>query len=224
MKLRLLLADDHQIVRQGLRAVLAQEADFEIVGEAADGPSALRLVERLKPDVLVLDLMLPGLGGLEVARRVAQRRPATRIVILTMHADVAYVAEAFRAGAIGYVLKEEGATELTRAIHEGSAGRRYMSPSIPQEGLQAYEKRAADGPPNPLNALTLREREVLQMTADGLSGGEIAERLFISPRTVETHRANLMRKLGVRNQKEVVRFAMEQALAPFEKEDERAQD
>jgi DNA-binding NarL/FixJ family response regulator len=212
MNLRLVIVEDHQIVRQGLHAVLRSEADFEVVGEAADGLAALRQVERLKPDVLVLDLMLPGLGGLEVARRVAQRHPTTRVVILSMHADVAYVAAALQAGAVGYVLKEESAKELTHAIREGAAGRRYISPAISEESLREYEKRSMEGQTDPMHALTLREREVLQMTAEGLSGIEIAERLFISVRTVETHRANLMRKLGVRNQKEVVRFAMERGL------------
>jgi two-component system, NarL family, response regulator NreC len=153
--------------------------------------------------------MLPGLNGLEVTRRVAQRHSTTRVVILSMHADVAYVAEALRAGAIGYVLKEEGAQQLAQAIREGAVGRRYISPSISEESLRAYEKRVSDGPADPMHALTLREREVLQMTAEGLSGSEIAERLFISPRTVESHRANIMRKVGVRNQKELVRFALE---------------
>ncbi len=213
MKLRLVIVDDHQIVRQGLLAVLRNEIGFEIVGEASDGLTGLRLVERLKPDVLVLDLMLSGLGGLEVTRRVAQRFSVTRVVILSMHADVAYVAEAFRAGAIGYVLKDEGAQQLAQAIREGAAGRRYISPSIPEESLRLYEQCALDDGADALHALTHREREVLQSTADGLSGGEIAQRLFISPRTVETHRANLMRKLGLRNQKEMVRFAVERGLS-----------
>src|SRR5262249_23435186 len=120
VNLRLLLVENHQIVRQGVRAVLENETGFEVVGEAADGVTALRQVERLKPDVLVLDLMLPGLGGLEVTRQVAQRHPGTRVIILSMHADVAYVAEALRAGAVGYVLKEESAQQLARAIREGS--------------------------------------------------------------------------------------------------------
>lgn len=209
MNLRLLLVENHQIVRQGLRAVLGNESGFEVIGEAADGVTALRQVERLKPDVLVLDLMLPGLGGLEVTRQVAQRHPATRVIILSMHADVAYVAEALRAGAVGYVLKEESAQQLALAIREGALGKRYVSPAISEEALHEYERRAKDGLADPMHSLTLREREVLQMTADGLSGGEIAQRLFISPRTVESHRANLMRKLRARNQKELVRIALE---------------
>jgi DNA-binding NarL/FixJ family response regulator len=214
MTVTVVLAEDHKIVRQGLCAVLAAEPGLRVVGQAADGPGALRVVERLRPDVLVLDLMLPGLGGLDVARAVAERVPRTRTVILSMHANEAYVAEAFRAGAAGYVLKEESAGELARAIREAAAGRRHLSGLISVEAVRAYEARAAGGTADPYEALTLREREVLRLTAEGHSGAEVARRLFISPRTVETHRANLMRKLGVRNQKELVRFAVQRGLAP----------
>jgi DNA-binding NarL/FixJ family response regulator len=210
----LVLAEDHQIVRQGLRAVLEAEADLRVVGEAATGPEALRVLERLRPDVLVLDLMLPGLGGLDVLREVGRRTPSTRVVILSMHANEAYVAAAFRAGAAGYVLKEEGSRELVKAIRAAAAGRRHLTSLISEEALRAYEARATEGTPNPYDALTLREREVLRLTAEGQSGAEIARRLFISPRTVETHRTNLMRKLGVRNQKELVRFAVQHGVFP----------
>jgi DNA-binding NarL/FixJ family response regulator len=214
MPLTLLLADDHQIVRQGLQAILKTEPDFRLVGEAADGPETLRLVERLRPDVLVLDLMMPGLNGMEVARQVARRAPQTQIVMLSMHANEAYVVEARRVGARGYVLKESGADELIRAIREVAAGRCYLSPPLSEEGLGIYTLRGATPPADPYESLTLREREVLQFTAEGLSGTEIAERLHISPRTVETHRANVMRKLAVRNQKELVRYAVQRGILP----------
>jgi DNA-binding NarL/FixJ family response regulator len=210
--LTLVLAEDHQIVRQGLRAILAAEPGLRVVGEACDGPGALRAVERLRPDVLVLDLMLPGLGGLDVARELPRRSPRTRAVILSMHANEAYVAEAFRAGAAGYVLKEEGARELVKAVGEAAAGRRHLSGLISEEAVRAYEARAAEGVMDPCDTLTLREREVLRLTAEGHSGAQVARRLFVSPRTVETHRANLMRKLGLRNQKELVRFAVQRGL------------
>jgi DNA-binding NarL/FixJ family response regulator len=208
----LVLVDDHQIVRQGLWAILKTEPDLRLVGEAADGQEALRLVERQRPDVLVLDLMLPGLNGLDVARQVARRSPGTRVVILSMHSDEAYVVEALRAGASAYVLKESGADELVRAIRDVMAGRRYFSPPISEQAIEAYQKKAEGAPLDPYHVLTAREREVLQLTAEGLSGAEVAERLFISPRTVESHRANLMRKLGVRNQKELVRYALQRGL------------
>ena len=213
----LLLADDHLIVRQGLRALLARETDLRLVGEAAEGLEALRQVERLRPDVLVLDLMMPGLNGLDVARQVARRAPETRVVILSMHAHEAYVLEALLAGASAYVLKESSSDELVKAIRSVTAGRRYLSPPLSEEALGAYSRRTGSLPPDPYHTLTAREREVLQLTAEGHSGADVAERLFISPRTVETHRANLMRKLKVRNQKELIRYALQrspQALGP----------
>jgi two-component system, NarL family, response regulator NreC len=214
MAVTLLLADDHQIVRQGLWALLRGVADFRVVGEAADGHDAVREAERLQPDVAVLDLMLPGINGLEVARRVVRRSPRTRIVMLSMHADEAYVIESLRAGASGYVLKDAGADELILGIRAAAAGKRYFSPPLSEPALGAYARKAAGNPLDPYHTLTAREREVLQMTAEGQSGTEIAHRLFISPRTVETHRANLMRKLGLRNLKEVVRYAVQRGVLP----------
>jgi DNA-binding NarL/FixJ family response regulator len=212
MALTLVLADDHQIVRQGLRAILAAEPDLQLVGEAGDGPGALRLIEQLRPQVVVLDLMLPGLNGLDVTREAMRRVPGTRIVILSMHANESYAAEALRAGASAYVLKEAGVAELLTAIREAAAGRRYLSPPLSEQALAAYQHRAASRPFDAYETLTTREREVLQLTAEGHSGAEIGRRLFISPRTVETHRMNLMRKLSLRNQKELVRYAVERGL------------
>src|SRR5690242_13073001 len=148
--------------------------------------------------------MLPGLNGFEVARQVRRRSPHTQVVVLSMHSDAAYVLEALRAGALGYVVKDAGVEELLRAVRAAAAGRRYLSPPLSETALGAAAGRAEGQtlPPDPYETLTAREREVLQLTAEGLSGAAIAARLFISPRTVESHRANLMRKLGVRNQKE----------------------
>jgi DNA-binding NarL/FixJ family response regulator len=219
MPLTIFLADDHQIFRQGLQALLKTVPDFTVVGEAADGLETVRRVERLQPQVLVLDLMLPGLNGLEAARQVARRAPHTRIVILSMHANVAYVHEALRAGALAYVLKDAGLEELVNGIRAAALGRRYFSPPISEQALNAYRSRAEANFLDPYDTLTTREREVLQLTAEGLSGNAIAERLFISPRTVESHRANLMRKLGMHNQKELVRYAVERKLFLKEKQD-----
>jgi len=218
----IVLADDHPIVREGLGAILRGETDFRIVGEAADGAEAVRAVERLRPDILILDLMMPGLSGLEVARQVAKRAPRTRIVVLSMHSDVAYVAEVLRAGAGGYVLKESGVGELVRAIREVQAGRQYFSPPLDPERLRA--SAAGASVPGPYESLTAREREVLNLTVEGYTGGEIAERLFISQRTVETHRANLMRKLSVRNQKELIRHALEHGRTPGGTRENSAKD
>lgn len=209
MPVSILLVDDHPIVRQGLTTLLKSEADLEIVGEAEDGPAALRLLEQLQPQVMILDLMLPGLSGLEVARRASRRAPDTRIVILSMHAHEAYVAEALAAGATAYVTKGAAGAELVQAVRAAAEGRRYLSPSISEPALAAYP---AKGAADPLEALTTREREVMQLTAEGLSGQEVSAKLHISPRTVETHRANLMRKLAVRNQRELVRYALERGV------------
>ncbi len=215
MGLTLVVADDHRVVRQGLCALLRTEPDFTLVGEAADGIETIRLVERLRPAVLVVDLMMPGLGGLEVVRQTARLSPRTRTVVLSMHSNEAYVVEALRAGAAGYVLKDSGADELIRAVREAAAGRRYLSPChLPVRALQAYMRKAKEPTHDLYEALTAREREVFQLTAEGNSGVDVAERLFISPRTVETHRANVLRKLGLRNHKELIRYAATRGMLP----------
>jgi DNA-binding NarL/FixJ family response regulator len=214
MPVTLVLADDHQIVRQGLKALLESEKDLQLIGEAADGQEAVRLVEKLQPDVLILDLMMRGLNGLEVIRQLTRRVRRTCIVVLSMHRDEAYVLEAMRSGAMAYVLKEASMDDLIRAIRAVVVGKRYFSPPLTEAALEAYARKAEGAAPDPIERLTAREREVLMMTVEGHSGIEISERLFISPRTVESHRANLMRKLGVRNQRELVRYAMERGVVP----------
>lgn len=212
----IVLADDHGIVRQGLRVLLEAEPDLVVVGEAADGLEAVRLVERLQPAVLVADVMMPGLSGLEVTREVGRRFSHTRVVILSMYANEAYVLEALKNGAAGYVLKDAGAADLVRAIREAAAGGRYLSPPLSERAIEAYVERAQAAPPDPYDTLTTREREVLQLTTEGLSSTLVAERLSISPRTVETHRANLMRKLNLRRQADLVRYAFEKGIVPVE--------
>ena len=212
MAITLLVSDDHQIVRQGVCALLRTEPNFRVVGEAADGIETLRLVERLRPDVLVLDLMMSGLGGLETAGQAIRLSPRTRIVVLSMHSNEAYVVESLRAGAVAYVLKESGADELIRAVREAAAGRRFLSPVISQDSLEVYMRKAVKPSRDPYETLTIREREVFHLTAEGQSGIAVAERLFISPRTVESHRANLMRKLGLRNHKELIRYAAQRGM------------
>ncbi len=210
--MRIVLADDHPIVRQGLYALLEAETDFQIVGEAGDGLEAVALVERVKPDVLVLDLMMPGLAGLEVARQTRQRSPQTRIVILSMHADEGYVLEALTAGASAYVLKKSTTGDLVKAIRDAIAGRRFLSPPLSDRLIDAYIEKAKGEPLDPYNTLTPREREILQLVAEGHTNAAIATRLSISPRTVEMHRASLMRKLSLQNQVELVRYAVQRGI------------
>jgi|SRR6267143_1178326 len=207
------LGDDHKIVLRGLHALLEVEPGFTVIGEATDGLRVLSQVERLKPDVLVLDLMMPGLGGFDVTRRVAKRFPKTRVVILSMYSSEAHVVEALRSGASAYVLKDASAEELVAAIHEAAAGRRYLSTPFSNERIEAYLKRPSAV--DPYATLTAREREVLHLVAEGLTSSEIARRLFISPRTAESHRANLMRKLGLRSRTDLVRFALQCGFVPL---------
>ncbi len=213
--IRIVLADDHSVVRQGLRALLEAEPDFSVVGEAGDGPEAIRLVERWRPDALVLDLALPGLSGIEVARQVRQRAPQTRIVVLSMHAAQAYVSDALSAGAHAYVLKKSTSADLGQAIREAFAGRRYLSPPLSEHSIDEYLDKAKSTL-DPYQTLTPREREVLHMAADGLTSAQIATRLSISPRTAEMHRSHLMRKLGLHSQTDLVRYAVQKGLLALE--------
>jgi len=210
--IRIVLADDHQVVREGLRVLLDGIPDFSVVGEESDGLRVADMVERLRPDVLVVDLMMPGLGGLEVTRRVVKRTPGTRVVILSMHADPAYVWEGLNNGARAYVLKDASATCLTLALREAAAGRRYISPPLSEAELQEYERGRRDARGDSYQRLTDREREVLQLTAEGMTGPEIAVSLGISPRTAETHRANILKKLQLRGKTDLVHFALERGL------------
>jgi DNA-binding NarL/FixJ family response regulator len=212
----IVLADDHPVVRRGLRALLEAVPDFRVTGETGDGLEVVRLVEELRPQVLVLDLMMPGVGGLEVARQVNLRFPTTKVVILSMHANEAYVLEALRNGASAYVLKDAGGGELLQAVRSVVAGSRYLSAPLSERAIADYVEKAKSAPLDPVGELTTREREVLGLAAEGQNTGDIAARLGISPRTAETHRANLMRKLGLHNQTALVRFAIRQGILPPE--------
>ncbi len=212
----IVLADDHHIVRQGLRALLESEPNFRLVGETGDGLEAVRLVEKLQPQVLITDVMMPGLNGLEVTRQVHKLAPHTRVIILSMHANDAYVVEALKNGAVGYVLKDSQAADLVQAVKEVAAGRRFLSPPLSEREIELYVKKVEHAPEDPYESLTNREREVLQMAAEGRTSAEIAERLFISPRTAEGHRANVLRKLGLQNHTELVRFALKRGILPLD--------
>jgi len=205
------LADDHQVMRQGLRSLFKGEADFQVIGEAGDGIETIRMVETLRPDVLVMDLMMDGINGLEVTRQLSERCPGTNIVILSTQSNEAYVAEALRAGAKAYVLKESSFEELVQAIRKSATGQHFLSLSLSERVIEAYLKKR-DAPVDPYETLTTREREVLLLASHGQSNAKIAERLVISRRTVEVHRAKMMHKLNLANQIELVRFALQRGI------------
>ncbi len=213
-KVSIILADDHAIVREGLRLLLKAEPDFEVVGETGDGLEAVRLVERLKPDVLVLDLLMPGLNGLEVAREICPRHSKVRIVVLSMQDNEAYLIEALKCGVSAFVLKQSSVADLVKAIREAMAGRRFLSAPFSDLAVQAYVRRSKGAPIDTKDTLTSRERQVLQLAAEGCTNVLIGKRLFISHRTVEVHRANLMRKLRLRTHSDLVRFAINRGLIP----------
>ncbi len=207
MKVRILLVDDHTIVRQLLRNLLEVEPDFELVGDAENGLAALQMIEKHRPDIVLLDLMMPGLNGLEVLRRVQNRFPRTRVLVLSMHQDPSYVVRALKNGASAYVLKHANVKDLVFAMREVVAGRMYLSPPFSQMAIEAYMKKTASKATTSYDLLTNREKEVLQLVAEGNTNQQTGKRLFISTRTVETHRAHVMEKLVLENQAELVRYA-----------------
>ena len=212
--MRIVLADDHAVVREGLRVLLESEPDFCVVGEAADGREAVELAGQTKPDVFVLDLRMPGLGGLEVARRIRELSPRTRMVVLSMYAAEAYVHQALKSGAAAYVVKDASATELVHAIRKVVAGQRYLSPPLTEQAIEQYGRRVSEAPLDSYETLTRREREVLHLAAEGLTSAAIGERLGISRRTVEVHRARVMNKMGFRSHTELVRYALTHGISP----------
>jgi DNA-binding NarL/FixJ family response regulator len=217
MSITIVLADDHHVMRQGLRMVLEAQEDFCVVAEAGNGLDTLTLVERFNPGVLIVDVMMPGLNGLEVTRQVRQRASRTRVIVLSMYSNEAYVLEALRNGAAGYVLKEAHANDLVQAVREVAAGRRYLSPPLSERAIEAYLQKAQEAVLDPYETLTKREREVLQLAAEGRTNGDIAAALYISPRTVETHRAHVMRKLALHTQADMIRYALQRGLLPMER-------
>ncbi len=206
--IRVLLADDHKVVCQGFRLILSRQPDVEVVGDAFNGKDAIELAARLEPDVVVLDIAMPDINGVEATRQILRNSPGTKVVILTMHKDAVYVREALRAGAKGYLLKESIDGELVAAVRAVSRGDAYLSPSVSATVLVDYQEQVTD----PLDQITNRERQVLQLLAEGRTSKDVATELNISVYTVDAHRSRIMKKLQLRTGRDLVRFAMQRGL------------
>ncbi|MEJ7606535.1 MAG: response regulator transcription factor [Bryobacteraceae bacterium] len=207
-KTRILLADDHSVVRSGFRALLSAQPDMEVVGEASDGLGAVEKSAALQPDIVVMDVTMPNLNGIEATRRVLQETPRVRVLALSMHKDAVYVREILRAGASGYLLKDSGEGDLIDAVRAIAKGEGYLSPGVSDAVLSDYRKHVTD----PIDLLTSREREVLQRIAEGQTNKEIASALQLSIYTVEAHRGRIMEKLNLHSIGELVRFALRNGL------------
>jgi len=215
IQIRVVLADDHVIVRQSIRKLL-EESNILVVGEASDGLEAFKLVETMQPDILICDINMGAMNGLEVTRRVAKQFQQIKIIILSMFGDDSYVIEALRAGAIAYLLKSSSSTELLQAIQNAIDGKHHLSASLSERAIGSYIQKATASKPEPFDTLTIREREVMQMVVEGKTSAEIGKKLFISPRTVDIHRASLIRKLGLRTRIDLVQIAQQQGILPSE--------
>jgi DNA-binding NarL/FixJ family response regulator len=207
-KIRILLADDHAVVRQGFKLILGGQPDMEIVGEAGNGREAVELAEKLRPDVAVVDVAMPELNGIEATRRMGEAAPRTRVLALSMHKDSVYVREILRAGARGYLLKDQVDTDLLAAVRAVARGEGYISPGVSDAVLNDYRRHVSD----PIDLLSSREREVLQMIAEGKTNKEIATVLNLSVYTVDAHRGRIMEKLNLHSVNELVRFAVRKGL------------
>lgn len=206
-KIRVLLAEDHETVRVGLRMVIDAEPDLEVVGEAADGEAALQGARELRPDVLVMDISMPGMNGVQATERVGEACRAVRVLILSRYAEEAYLRQLLRAGAAGYVLKQSRPAELLNGIRAVAGGQKYLDPAIAGKVIREYV-RGPEAPPAATDPLTSREEEVLRLVARGFSNKEIANSLTLSVKTVESHKTNAQQKLGLRSRIEIVRLAV----------------
>ena len=212
MPIRVLIVDDHAVLRTGLRSLLEKEEDFAVAGEAGSGVEALRAIDELKIDILLLDISMPGQSGAKVAEEALRKRPSLGVVVLTMHEDEYYLQELLRIGARGYVLKKSTGTALVQALRAAYKGESYIDPALAGFLVSPYVGRPPPGDPGRVGLLTRREQEVCRLVAYGHTNAEVAEKLSISDRTVETHRTNIMGKLGLRSRAELVRFAIDNGL------------
>jgi two-component system response regulator NreC len=212
-KFRVLLADDHQLMRSGVRLMLEREADLTVVGEASDGREAVALAKALKPEVVVMDIGMPNLNGIEAAHQMTQENPALAIVIVSMHSDESYVLRALKAGARGYLLKDSAEADLIKAVHVVAGGKSFFSPAVSKMLLDDYvRKLKRSGTEDAYDLLTPREREILQLIAEGKSNKDIANLLNLSVYTVESHRSNLMEKLNLRGLPELILYAVRKGI------------
>lgn len=216
MRIRIVVADDHNLVREGLTALLAREPSFEMVGQAEDGHDAVRRVRELLPDVLLTDLNMPGLNGIETIRHVRADHPHVKALCVSMHNDSRMVMEVIDAGAAGYVLKDAGFDELNQAIHKVMAGHVYLSPELVSIVVQAARHRRAEPGGPHAHGLTPREREMVQLLSEGHSTARIAQRLNVSVKTVASHRENILRKLSIHSIAELTRYAIREGLSSLE--------
>ncbi len=217
MSITVFLADDHAVVRDGLRYMLEAQSDMEVVGDAANGRDAVRQVGKLCPDVVIVDIAMPELNGIAAAREISEVCPRSQVIILSMHSTTEHVFRALQAGARGYLLKESAGIEVVEAVRAVHAGRRYLSDKISEQLVDDYvQQRQASAAKSPLARLSPRERQVLQLVVEGRSSVEIAEMLFLSPKTVDTYRSRLMRKLGISDLPALVKFAIQHGLTPLQ--------
>lgn len=208
-KLRILLADDHGVVRKGLRFLLESEPDLEVVGEAADGRQAVDMAEELRPDVVVMDIAMPWLNGIDATGQIVKQQPAVGVIMLSMHSDEEYLVRTLTAGAKGYLLKDSAETDLVQAVHSVSDGKPFFSPAIAKTLLEDYVRRLQQrGLSDSYELLSDREKEVLQLLAEGKTNKDVANLLNLSTHTVETHRTHIMQKLNLHNTAEIVLYAV----------------
>ena len=217
MKIRILLTDDHRIMREGLKSLLDDESDMEVIAEAENGRRAVELVDELNPDVVVMDIGMPELNGIEATRRIVLDHPVTKVIALSMHSDRRFMAEILKAGAAGYLLKDGAYEELAGAIRTVVANKMYLSPRIADVVVEDYVRNMPRGEPSAFAALTAREREVLQLLAEGKATKQAAACLHVSVKTVETHRRSIMTKLDIHSVAELTKYAIREGLTSLER-------